>query len=193
MPLTLDQLPDDPAVLKALLLAKDAELIKKSAELAATCAELIAAKNGLLVTQLTIEQLKARIAKLRREKFGASSERIERVLEQLELALEEAETAKAEAIAMLPQQPEPEPDTVNADSSLPAGSAPAEPQGTVRDRYVQVGNAVPPALAEACGRLVAGAHRAWSALRAAGLDGAALIDALRRHRLTVPATLGAAP
>jgi transposase len=108
MPLTLDQLPDDPTALKALLLAKDAELIEKSAELAATSAELITAKNGLLVTQLTIEQLKARIAKLRREKFGASSERIERVLEQLELALEEAETAKAEAIAMLPQQPEPD-------------------------------------------------------------------------------------
>ena len=66
-------------------------------------------------------------------------------------------------------------------------------QGTVHDRYVQVGNAVPPALAEACGRLVAGAHRAWSSLRAAGLDGAALAEALRRHRLTVPATLGATP
>ena len=94
MPLTLDQLPDDIAALKALLVAKDAELA--------------AAKNGLVVTQLTIEKLKAKIAKLRREKFGASSERIERVLEQLELALEEAETAKAEAIAARPQQPESE-------------------------------------------------------------------------------------
>src|SRR6185295_20292500 len=94
MPLTFDQLPDDIAALKALLIAKDAELT--------------AAKNGLVVTQLTIETLKAKIAKLRREKFGASSERIERVLAQLELALEEAETAKAEAIAARPQQPEPE-------------------------------------------------------------------------------------
>jgi hypothetical protein len=108
MPLTLDQLPDDVAELKGLLLAKDAELIEKSAELAATCAELIAAKNGLVVTQLTIENLKAQLAKLRRSKFGARSERIERVLERLELALEEAETAKAEAIAAQPQQPEPE-------------------------------------------------------------------------------------
>src|SRR5512145_850480 len=108
MPLTRDQLPDDVAELKGLLLAKDAELIEKSAELAATCTELIAAKNGLVVTQLTIEKLKAQLAKLRRSKFGASSERIERVLEQLELVLEEAETAKAEAIAAQPQQPEPE-------------------------------------------------------------------------------------
>ena len=94
MPLAPDQLPDDIAELKRLLLAKDAELI--------------AAKNGLIVTQLTIEKLKALIAKLKREKFGASSERIERTIEQLELALEEAETAKAEAIASLPQQPEPD-------------------------------------------------------------------------------------
>lgn len=59
-------------------------------------------------------------------------------------------------------------------------------QGTVHDRYVQVGNAVPPPLAEACGRLVAGAHRAWSALRATGLDPAALADALRRNRRSRP-------
>src|SRR5262245_36387386 len=94
MALAPDQLPDDIAELKRRLLAKDAELI--------------AAKNGLIVTQLTIEQPKPEIAKLKREKFGARSERIERTIEQLELALEEAETAKAEAIASLPQQPEPD-------------------------------------------------------------------------------------
>lgn len=101
MPLTLDQLPDDIAELKRLLLAKDAELIVKGAELAA-------AKNGLVVTQLTIEKLKAQIAKLKREKFDKSSEKIERALEQLELALEEAEAAKAQALAAQPQQAEPE-------------------------------------------------------------------------------------
>ena len=114
MPLTRDQLSDDVAELKGLLLAKDAELIEKSAELAVTSAELIAAKNGLIVTQLTIEKLKAQIAKLNREKFGSSSERIDRAIEQLELALEEAETAKAEAIAAQPQQPEP--DAMNAEA-----------------------------------------------------------------------------
>ena len=92
MPLTLDQLPDDIAELKRLLLAKDAELI--------------AAKNGLVVTTLTIERLKAQLAKLRREKFGSSSERIERAIEQLELALEEAEAAKAEAAAPQPAEPQ---------------------------------------------------------------------------------------
>jgi transposase len=85
MPLTPDQLPDDVATLKRLVIAQGAELTS--------------AKNGLLVTQLTIEKLRAQLAKLRREKFGASSERIERVIEQLELALEEAEAAGAEAAA----------------------------------------------------------------------------------------------
>jgi len=89
MPLTLDQLPDDIAALKALLIE--------------TTAELAAARNGLVITQLTIEKLKAQIARLKREKFGASSERIERAIEQLELALEEAEAAKAETIAAVPQ------------------------------------------------------------------------------------------
>ena len=93
MPVAPNQLPNDIVELKRLLLAKDAELT--------------AAKNGLIVTQLTIEKLKAQLAKLRREKFGASSERIERAIEQLELALEEAETAQAEAEAPVPQPPEP--------------------------------------------------------------------------------------
>ena len=99
MPLTPDQLPDDIAELKRLVVAKDTELA--------------AARNGLVVTQLTIEKLKAQIAKLRREKFGASSERFQRAIEQLELALEEAEAAKAEAIAAQPQPSEPE--TASAD------------------------------------------------------------------------------
>ncbi len=102
MPLTPNQLPDDIAELKRLLLAKDAALSTASAELAA-------AKNGLVITQLTIEKLKAQIARFRREKFGASSERVERALEQLELALEEAEAAKAEAVASQPQEPDPDP------------------------------------------------------------------------------------
>jgi transposase len=101
MPLTPDQLPDDITELKRRLIAKDVELLARSSELAA-------AKNGLIVTQLTMEKLKAQLAKLRREKFGSSSERIERVISQLELALEEAETAKAEAIASQQQGTEPE-------------------------------------------------------------------------------------
>jgi transposase len=88
MPISPDQLPDDIAALKQLLMAKDAELV--------------AAKNGLVVTQLTIEKLKAQLAKFRREKFGATSEKIERAIAQLELALEDAQSAMAESEAATP-------------------------------------------------------------------------------------------
>ena len=108
MPLTPDQLPDDVAELKRLVVAKHAALAAKDAELVAKIGELEAAKNGLLVTQLTIEKLKAQLAKLRRERFGASSERIERVIAQLELALEEAEAASAETAAPAAPASEPE-------------------------------------------------------------------------------------
>jgi transposase len=117
MPLTPDQLPDDIAALKRLLIAKDVELATRITELSATTSELKAAKNGLVVTGLTIEKLKAQLAKLRREKFGATSEKIDRAIEQLELALEEAQAAKAEALASSPQQEEP----------------PAPPDGTASD------------------------------------------------------------
>lgn len=60
-------------------------------------------------------------------------------------------------------------------------------QGTIHDAYVMAGNAVPPSLAEACGRLLAVAHRAWLALRAAGVDPVDLAAVLRARRLTVPA------
>lgn len=129
MPLTPDQLPDDIAELKRLLLARDAELAAKNValttattELSTAVSELTAAKSGLVITQLTIEKLKAQIAKFRREKFGASSERVERALEQLELALEEAEAAKAEAVASQPQEPEPDPKAPNTDTPPTEGA-----------------------------------------------------------------------
>jgi transposase len=119
MSLTPEQLPDDIAELKRLLVAKDAELA--------------AAKNGLIVTQLTIEKLKAQIAKFRREKFGVSSERFERVIAQLELALEEAEAEQAEATA--PAAPEP-------DQSPAEDSAPADQDATAKKKR----RALPPNL-----------------------------------------------
>ena len=131
MSLPLDQLPDDIDALKRLVVAKDAELAVKAdevvaarAELAAQVGELMAAKNGLLVTQLTIERLKVQLAKLLREKFGASSERIEREIAQLELKLEEAQTAQAEAAAPAAPTAEPEPELTSQDALAPQAPAP---------------------------------------------------------------------
>jgi len=75
------------------------QLSVKDALLAERTAELAAAKTGLIAKTLEAEKLKAQLAKLRRMKFGTSSERIEREIEQFELALEEVEAAAAEITA----------------------------------------------------------------------------------------------
>lgn len=76
-------LPDDPALLKALIAALQAENAKISATLRAH-------------DQL-IQTLRLRIAKLKKQVFGQSSEKIEREIEQLELALEDLLIASAES------------------------------------------------------------------------------------------------
>jgi transposase len=76
-------LPEDPAVLKAMIAALQAE----NARMAAT----IRAHDQLIQT------LRLRIAKLKKQAFGKSSEKIEREIEQLELALEDLLIASAES------------------------------------------------------------------------------------------------
>ena len=143
MPLSLEHLPDDLDALKALVVTKDTALETRDAELVAAQAELTsaqsaleAAKNGLLVTQLTIEHLKAQLAKLRRQRFGASSERIEREIAQLELKLEEAEAATAEATAPVAAEPEPAPVTLSPDAQPEAApeAAQSEQAGPAKKR-----------------------------------------------------------
>ncbi len=65
-------LPDDPGFLKAMIAALQAENAKMSATLRAH-------------DQL-IQDLRLRIARLRKQAFGRSSEKIEREIQQLELA-----------------------------------------------------------------------------------------------------------
>ena len=84
VPLTADSLPDDVAMLKAMLIAADAARLAAEAE----------AKARALV----IEQMKFTIAKLRHEQYGQSSER-SAVLEQLELQLADLEEDASEAEA----------------------------------------------------------------------------------------------
>lgn len=76
-------LPNDPTVLKAMIAALQAENDKMSATLRAH--------------DLLVQSLRIRIAKLQKQAFGASSERIEREIEQLELALEDLQVAIVEA------------------------------------------------------------------------------------------------
>src|SRR5512135_866021 len=81
MPIEGALLPDDPEALRALI--------------AAQAAELAAARAGLVAKALEIETLKLQIARLRRQTFGRSSEKLGQVIGQLELSLEELKEDQA--------------------------------------------------------------------------------------------------
>ena len=77
-----DALPDDIDALKAALLAERTARI-----------EMEARASG---AEAMVAHLKLLIAKMKRDRFGASAERSRRLLDQLEMELEELETAAAE-------------------------------------------------------------------------------------------------
>jgi len=80
---SLDSLPDDPAALKAIIATQREEMARLTASARAY--------------EALVQALKIRIARLQRQKFGPSSEKIEREIEQLQLALEDLEVAMAAA------------------------------------------------------------------------------------------------
>ena len=82
-------LPDDPAVLKAMITALQAE----NARIGSENAKMVVT---LRVHDQLVQALRLRIAKLQKLAFGKSSEKIEREIEQLELALEDLLVAVAE-------------------------------------------------------------------------------------------------
>lgn len=77
--------PDDIHALRAIIAAQRRELADQA--------------RHLLSRDTLIEKLKAQLALLRRARFGASSEKIDRAIEQLELALEEIEASSGQAVA----------------------------------------------------------------------------------------------
>lgn len=80
---TPDALPDDPAALKAIILAQREETARMAASVRAY--------------EALVQALKLRIARLQKQRFGPSSEKIEREIDQLQLALEDLEVAMASA------------------------------------------------------------------------------------------------
>jgi transposase len=92
MALAVDRLPSDPEHLRAIIVEQAAALAAKEAELHAR--------------DLLVEKLKAQLAVLRRARFGASSEKLERSIAQLELALEEIEASEAAAAVEAPGRSE---------------------------------------------------------------------------------------
>ena len=84
------------AELRAALAAQTASAEAAQARAQAAEAELARARALASCTEAMIQELKLEIAKLRRDKYGISSERRARLIDQLELQLEELEAAATE-------------------------------------------------------------------------------------------------
>jgi transposase len=101
------ELPVDLAELRALLASTQARLAASEQALetersahSETRQQLETAHNSIILTALQIEKFKVQLARLRRMKFGQSSERLALEADQLELTLEdlEAEHAHTECV-----------------------------------------------------------------------------------------------
>ena len=97
-------LPEDVATLRQMIVRQAAELAAAEDVRSVREAELEAAKAGLQVQALDIEKLKLQLARLKRQRFGRSSERLERAIGQFELMLEELEASASRV-----EDPAPEP------------------------------------------------------------------------------------
>jgi transposase len=107
-------LPDDPEALKAMILHLRTELRAHS---------------------LVIQALRIQIARLKKQKFGASSEKIQREIEQLELALEGLEIAQAEKNNTVAQDGAPGGDDDNLETNGSVSRRkPRVREGTTRER-----------------------------------------------------------
>ena len=82
MEIGLGALPEDPAALRAIILAQRQQIVGLEA-------------SGRAYEAL-IQALEITIARLKKQKYGASSEKIEREIAQLELALEGLEMVAAQ-------------------------------------------------------------------------------------------------
>ena len=125
--LDLTSLPRGAAALRRLLMQRElehaAEHEQRAASLEQQAAELQAARNGLQELTLLHEKLKLRLARLLRQQYGASSEKLCAAIDQLQFTLGDIEEQIAELAPPAPEQP-------------PAPS-PASPGGPTRRKPVR--------------------------------------------------------
>jgi transposase len=119
-PLDLATLPRSATALRRLLMQRELE---HSAEHEQQAVELQAARNGLQELTLLHEKLKLRLARLLRQQYGASSEKLRTAIEQLQLTLGDIEEQIAELTPPAPEQP--------------AASSPTSPADTTRRKPVR--------------------------------------------------------
>ena len=126
MPAPLDPatLPDNVIALRTFLLHREDEY----------AAELTAARNGLKEQVLRNEQLKLRLAKLLRERFGASSEKLRSAIEQLELVLGDLEEQVAETAP--PPLDEPPAPTASTNGRISRAVCPTQSASVERSRSI---------------------------------------------------------
>jgi transposase len=119
MPLDLTTLPRGAAALRRLLMQRElehgAEHEQQTASLEQQAAELQATRNGLQELTLLHEKLKLRLARMLRQQYGASSEKLRAAIDQLQLTLGDIEEQIAELAPPAPEQP-----------SAPAPASPGE-------------------------------------------------------------------
>ena len=88
------------------IMALRRELVQRDAIIAAheaALAEAAVVKARLTTALLEIEQIKMRLATLRRQRYGQSSERLDGDITQLEMRLEDCEEGLGEQIAARPE------------------------------------------------------------------------------------------
>jgi transposase len=126
-PLDLASLPRSAAALRRLLMQREfehtAEYEQQATSLEQQAAELQAARNGLQELTLLHEKLKLRLARMLRQQYGASSEKLRTAIDQLQLTLGDIEEQIAELTPPAPEQP--------------AASSPSSSNATTRRKPVR--------------------------------------------------------
>jgi transposase len=126
-PLDLASLPRSAAALRRLLMQREfehtAEYEQQAISLEQQAAELQAARNGLQELTLLHEKLKLRLARMLRQQYGASSEKLRTAIDQLQLTLGDIEEQIAELTPPAPEQP--------------AASSPSSSNATTRRKPVR--------------------------------------------------------
>ncbi|MBJ7498144.1 MAG: IS66 family transposase [Sphingopyxis sp.] len=149
MPAEQLDLPSAPEDLRALVVAMQQALESERKAHSITRDELAAAKNAVQLTTLRIEKIKVELARLRRLKFGQSSERLDRQIDQLELTLEDLEAEQAQAECVIA-------DNVPDEAPLPSSTRPRRkplPDHLPRDEVIHAAPASDGC--EACGSAMA--------------------------------------
>jgi len=123
------------AKLRAALAAETARAEAQSALAKAAHSELLQIRATVSCSEALIKELKLEIAKLRRDKYGKSSERSARLLDQLELQLEELEAAATED-ALAAQEAAPDSQTTVTSFTRCKPSRKPFPEHLPRERVV---------------------------------------------------------